>query len=114
MIESHFWSAPSGNKIIMLLDAGLPCRAVSADMCKGEQSSPMPVHRTKQPHSSDPQSGGGGALASLFERGAILLYRVDKSQTLIPADTRGCAEARQWLFPGMAASGSIAGADLSF
>jgi GST-like protein len=113
MIDLHYWTTPNGHKVtIFLEETGLPYRIVPVNIGRGEQFTAdflaiAPNNRI--PAIVDDAPAGGGALASLFESGAILLYLAEKTGQLIPQDVQGRAEVLQWLFWQMAGLGPMAG-----
>lgn len=58
-----------------------------------------PEHFAHQPFGQVPWLTDGDI--SLFESGAIMLHLGERSAALMPADTRGRAETKQWLFAAL-------------
>ncbi len=118
MIDLHYWTTPNGHKItIFLEEAGLPYRIVPVNIGKGEQFRPeflaiAPNNRIPAIVDTEPADGKGPL--SVFESGAILQYLAEKTGKFLPADTRGRAEAMQWLFWQMGGLGPMAGQNHHF
>jgi glutathione S-transferase len=104
MIELYSRATPNGRKIsIALEESGLPYRVHAVDFARREQKSPEflrlnPNGRIPVIVDMDPGGGDGDGPVAVFESGAILLYIVEKSQRLLPADPLARIEALKWLF----------------
>ena len=112
MIEVYSWPTPNGHKVhIMLEECGLPYRATAVDIGAGEQFEPAFLAispNNKVPAIVDPD-GPDGRPISLFESGAILLYRAGKTGRFLAASTRGKYEVLQWLMFQMGSVGPMLG-----
>ena len=113
MIDLHYWPTPNGWKVtIMLEETGLPYRVVPVNIGRGEQFRPEFLAispNNRMPAIVDQAPNDGGAPISVFESGAILLYRGEKSGRFLPADVRGRYEVTQWLMWQMGGLGPMAG-----
>ena len=82
MIDLYYWPTPNGKKIsIMLEELGVDYQVKWVDIAKGDQFESeflaiAPNNRIPAIVDHDPE--GGGAVVSLFESGAILLYLAQK------------------------------------
>ncbi|MBF0307417.1 MAG: glutathione S-transferase N-terminal domain-containing protein [Alphaproteobacteria bacterium] len=118
MIDLHTFGTPNGKKVsVMLEEVGLPYRAHSVDITKGEQFAPdyLAVNPNgKIPAIGDPDGPDGRPIA-LFESGAILIYLAEKTgQLLPPAGSRQRWEALQWLMWQMGGVGPMFGQNHHF
>lgn len=77
-----------------LEEAGLPYRVESTPF-----EDRQPGHFAHQPFGQIPWLTDGDL--SIFESGAILLHLGERSEALLPADTRGRSEALEWLFAAL-------------
>ena len=77
-----------------LEEAGLPYRVESTPF--RDRSA---AHLTHQPFGQVPWLTDGDI--SIFESGAILLHLGERSEKLMPADARGRAEVKEWLFAAL-------------
>ena len=113
MIDLHYWPTPNGHKVrIFLEEAGLAYRIVPVDIRRGDQFQPdflAIAPNNRMPAIVDHVPHGGGEPVSVFESGAILHYLAEKTGSFLPSDTRGRAEAMQWLFWQMGGLGPMAG-----
>lgn len=113
MIDLHYSTTPNGLKVKLFLEeAAIPYRGVLLSLNRGDQFKPeftalSPNNRIPAIVDHDPP--GGGALLSMFESGAIMLYLAEKTGRLIPAETRARSDVLQWLFWQMAALGPMGG-----
>ena len=118
MIDLYYWPTPNGHKITMFLEeAGLPYKLVPVNIGAGEQFKPEFLAispNNRMPAIVDRAPAGGGALISVFESGAILIYLAEKSGRFLPADLRGRFEALQWLMWQMGGLGPMAGQNHHF
>ena len=118
MIDLYYWTTPNGHKITMFLEeTGLPYRIVPVDIGSGAQFEPAflaisPNNRIPAIVDHAPADGGGPL--SVFESGAILLYLVEKTGKLCPAELRGRLEVTQWLIWQVAGLGPMAGQNHHF
>jgi len=112
MIDLYSWPTPNGHKIhIMLEECGLPYRVHAVDIGAGQQFEPdfLAISpNNKIPALVDPD-GPDGALISLFESGAILLYLAGKTGRFLPASTRDRYQVLQWLMFQMSSVGPMLG-----
>jgi glutathione S-transferase len=77
-----------------LEEAGLPYRVESTSFRDRK-----PEHFAHQPFGQVPWLTDGDI--SIFESGAILLYLGQKSDALMPSDSRGRSEVMEWLFAAL-------------
>ena len=112
MLDVYYWTTPNGHKLTMFLEeTGLPYALKPVNISRGEQFAPeflaiSPNNRIPAIVDHAPAIGGGPL--SLFESGAILLYR------LSPSDARTRWQCIQWLFWQMAGLGPMAGQNHHF
>lgn len=78
-----------------LEEAGLPYRVNSVPFRHRNAE-----HFSHQPFGQVPWLTDGDL--SIFESGAILLHLGERSQALMPTDSRSCSEVTQWLFAALA------------
>ena len=113
MIDLYYWPTPNGWKIsIMLLECGLPFKAIPVNIMTGEQFTPefMAISpNNRMPAIVDHEPPGGGPPLSVFESGAILLYLADKSGRFLPRDPQGRARVTEWLMWQMGGLGPMLG-----
>ena len=118
MIDLHYWTTPNGHKItIFLEEARIPYRIVPVNISAGDQFKPeflMISPNNRMPAIVDHEPPDGGAPASVFESGAILLYLAEKLGRFLPGDLRGRIETLEWLFWQMAGLGPMAGQNHHF
>ena len=118
MIDLYYWTTPNGHKVtIFLEEAGLPYRIHPINIGKDEQFQPhflkiAPNNRI--PAIIDQEPAGGGALLSVFESGAILLYLAEKIGRFISSDIRERVATLEWLFWQMGGLGPMAGQNHHF
>ncbi len=101
MIDLYTWDTPNGQKIhIMLEETALEYRVFPVDIGAGEQL--RPEYLALNPNNKIPtivdHDGPDGDPLTVFESGAILHYLAHKTRQLMPSDSRGRNEVRQWLF----------------
>jgi glutathione S-transferase len=77
-----------------LEEAGLPYRVESTPF-----KDRKPEHFAHQPFGQVPWLTDGDL--SIFESGAILLHLGEMSDALLPSDTRGRSDAKEWLFAAL-------------
>jgi len=108
MIDLYTWTTPNGRKVsIMLEETGLPYRAISVDINKGEQFAPEFLKispNNKIPAIVDRETG-----VALMESGAILLYLAEKAGQLMPVASPGKWTVLQWLMMQMGSVGPMLG-----
>ncbi len=113
MIDVYYWPTPNGWKIsIMLLECGLPFRAIPVNIMAGEQFTPEFLAispNNRMPAIVDHDPSGGGPPLSVFESGAILLYLADKSSRFLPREPQGRARVTEWLMWQMGGLGPMLG-----
>lgn len=113
MIELHYVATANGMKVAILLqELGLEYCVINYDLFAG-------AHLTsdfkrlnpnnKLPVIVDHAPADGGEPLPVMESGAILLYLAEKTGRFLPADTRGRAQAQQWLIWQMAGLGPMHG-----
>ena len=112
MIELHTWNTPNGRKIsVALEEMGLPYAVKTVDITKDQQFGPAFLAispNNKIPAIVDPD-GPGGALVSVFESGAILLYLGEKTGQFLPPDLRARIPVLEWLMWQMGGFGPMPG-----
>src|ERR1700709_2455111 len=102
MIDLHYWTTPNGHKITMFLEeAGLAYKIFPVNIGKGDQFKDeflaiAPNNRI--PAMVDHEPKGGGKPISIFESGAMLLYRAEETGTVQAADPNGRYDAIQGVF----------------
>ncbi|MCB1883322.1 MAG: glutathione S-transferase N-terminal domain-containing protein [Geminicoccaceae bacterium] len=108
MIDLYTWTTPNGRKVsIALEELGLPYEVHPIDITKDEQFDP---HYLKiSPNNKIPAIVDRGTGLSLMESGAILLYLVQKTGSLMPEDDEGRWRAIEWLFWQVGGLGPMAG-----
>jgi GSH-dependent disulfide-bond oxidoreductase len=113
MIDLHYWPTPNGWKVaIMLEEVGLPYRIVPVNIGRGEQFEPALLAlnpNNRIPVIVDHAPVEGGAPLVVFESGAILLYLAEKTNQLLPTNTRARYETTQWLMWQVAGFGPMLG-----
>ena len=118
MIDLYYWPTPNGWKIsIALEEMGLEYRIVPVNIGRGEQFKPEFLAispNNRMPAIVDHEPLGGGAPLSVFESGAILLYRGDKSGKFLPRDPRGRAAVTEWVMWQMGGLGPMLGQNHHF
>jgi GSH-dependent disulfide-bond oxidoreductase len=113
MIDLHTAPTPNGWKVsIMLEECGLPYRAVSVNLGKGEQLAAdflaiSPNGRIPAIVDHDPADGG--AAIPVFETAAILIYLAEKSGQFLPAELRARKAVIEWLVWQAAGLGPMLG-----
>src|ERR1700680_936502 len=118
VIQLYYWPTPNGHKVTMFLEeTGLPYQLHGVNIGKGDQFKPDFLKispNNRMPAMVDEDPPGGGAPASVFESGAILVYLAEKTGKFLPKDLRGRFEALQWLFWQMGGLGPMAGQNHHF
>ena len=118
MIDLNYWTTPNGHKItIFLEEAGVPYNIKPVNISMGEQFRPSFLKispNNRIPAIVDHDPAGGGAVLSVFELGAILVYLAEKIGKFIPADLAGRVETLQWLFWQIGGLGPMAGQNHHF
>jgi GSH-dependent disulfide-bond oxidoreductase len=117
MIELHYWPTPNGHKITMFLEeSGLEYRIMPVNIGAGDQFKPdfLAISPNNRMPAIVDREPAGGALVSVFESGAILLYLAEKTGQFLPTDPTGRWEAVQWLFWQVAGLGPMAGQNHHF
>jgi GSH-dependent disulfide-bond oxidoreductase len=118
VIQLYYWPTPNGHKVTMLLEeTGVPYQLHGVNIGKGDQFKPDFLKispNNRMPAMVDEDPPGGGAPASVFESGAILVYLAEKTGKFLPKDLRGRFEALQWLFWQMGGLGPMAGQNHHF
>jgi GST-like protein len=112
MIDLYTWNTPNGRKIsVALEEMDLPYRVRSVDITKGQQFEPSFLEispNNRIPAIVDPDGPGGGPI-SVFESGAILLYRGEKTGRFLPSDLRLRVPVLEWLMWQMGGFGPMPG-----
>jgi GST-like protein len=118
VIQLYYWPTPNGHKVTMFLEeTGLPYQLHGVNIGKGDQFKPDFLKispNNRMPAIVDDDPPGGGAPASVFESGAILVYLAEKTGKFLPKDLRGRFEVLQWLFWQMGGLGPMAGQNHHF
>ena len=100
MIDLSSFGTPNGREItVWLEEMGLPHRVHVVDITKAEQFAPEFLRiapHNRIPAIVDPD-GAGGAPASVFESGAILLYLAEKTGRFLPGHLAGRNPVWEWL-----------------
>ena len=113
MIDLHFFPTPNGWKVsIALEELGLPYRIVGCNIARGEQFEPAFLAispNNRMPAIVDHDPADGGAPISVFESGAILHYLANKTEQLMPSDSRLRVQAMEWMYWQMANQGPMCG-----
>src|SRR5579885_2138092 len=112
MIDLYSWATPNGHKIhIMLEETGLAYRVHPVDIGRGDQFEPsfLAISPNNRIPAIVDQEWPAGRPISIFESGAILLYRGEKAGKFLPKDMRGRYEAIQWLMFQMGGVGPMLG-----
>ena len=112
MIDLYTAATPNGQKIhIMLEETALPYRLRWVDIGKGDQFEPdfLAISPNNKIPAIIDDEGPDGALVSVFESGAILLYLAEKTGRFVSSDARIRLEVLQWLFWQMGGFGPMLG-----
>lgn len=102
MIDLYSWPAPNGHKVqILVEELGIPYRLIPIDITRGAQHEAS--YRAINPNGKIPAivdhaPSDGGALFTVFESGAVLLYLAEKERRFLPTELRARSELLQWLF----------------
>ena len=111
-IQLYSLPTPNGVKVSILLEeSGLPYEPHRVGFDTNDQLSPeflLLNPNNKIPAILDPDGPNGKPLA-LFESGAILIYRAEKSGRFMPLDAAGRYETIQWLMFQMGGIGPMFG-----
>ena len=111
-IQLYSLPTPNGVKVSILLEeSGLPYEPHRVGFDTNDQLSPEFLSlnpNNKIPAILDPDGPNGKPLA-LFESGAILIYRAEKSGRFMPLDAAGRYETIQWLMFQMGGIGPMFG-----
>ena len=111
-LQLYSLPTPNGVKVsVMLEEVGLPYEPHTVNFDTDDQKSPafLSLNPNNQiPAILDPDGPGGAPLA-LFESGAILVYRADKTGPLLPASGAARYETLQWLMWQMGGVGPMFG-----
>lgn len=112
MVDLYTWNTPNGQKIhIMLEEVGLEYRVIPVNLGAGEQH--RPEYLALNPNNKIPtiidRDGPDRAPITIFESGAILHYLAHKTRQLMPNDSRGRNEVRQWLMFQVSSIGPMFG-----
>ena len=112
MIDLYTAATPNGQKIhIMLEETALPYRLRWVDIGKGDQFEPdfLAISPNNKIPAIIDDEGPDGALVSVFESGAILLYLAEKTGRFVSSDAHIRLEVLQWLFWQMGGFGPMLG-----
>src|ERR1700693_2154750 len=109
MIDLYFWPTGNGKKIVILLEElGLPYTFKPINIGRGDQLTAAFLKISpngRMPAIVDHEPMGGGDPMSIFDSGAILTYRAEKTGKFCPTDPRGKYDVAQWMFWQMANQG---------
>ena len=111
MIDLYYWPTPNGWKVsIMLEECGLDYNLIPVNIGAGDQFAPefLAVSPNNRMPAIVDHDVDGEPIA-IFESGAILLYLAEKTGRFLATDTRGRADALQWLFWQMGGLGPMTG-----
>ena len=101
LIQLFSWSTSNGRKIhIVLEELGLDYEIHPINIMKGDQFDPgfLAISPNNKIPAIVDSNGPDGKPISIFESGAILLYLAEKTDRLLPFDTRQRMCVLQWLF----------------
>lgn len=108
MIDLYTFTTPNGRKAsIMLEELGLDYEVHKIDISKGEQFTPEFV--AINPNSKIPAIVDRDAEITVFESGAILIYLAEKTNKLLPKDTKNKFQVIEWLMFQMGSVGPMFG-----
>lgn len=91
----------------MLEEVELPYTVHNIDITKGEQFTPEFV--AINPNSKIPAIVDRNTDITIFESGAILIYLAEKTDKLMPTDTKECFQVLSWLMLQMGSIGPMFG-----
>jgi GST-like protein len=104
MIDLYTYATSNGQRAsIMLEECGLPYKATTIDLERGEQKMPnfLKINPAGQiPVLVDPDRPGGKPVV-IAQSGAIILYLQEKTNKLLPRDPLRRAAAQQWFLQAM-------------
>lgn len=104
MIELYTYATSNGQRAsIMLEECGLPYKAITVDLERGEQKTPnfLKLNPSGQiPAIVDPGRPGSKPVV-LAQSGAIILYLSEKTGKLVPREPMRRALAQQWFLQAM-------------
>ncbi len=108
MIDLYTFSTPNGRKIsIALEELELEYEVHKIDITKGEQFTPEYV--AINPNSKIPAIVDREEDITVFESGAILIYLAEKTNRLLPNDTKQRFQVLEWLMFQMGSVGPMFG-----
>lgn len=112
MIELYASSSPNVQKVVIFLEeAELRYRLRPVNVHQGEQY--LPQFRALNPNAKVPvivdHEGPGGAVHTVFESGAILLYLAEKTGRFLPSGPLERSTAIQWLMIQLTGIGPMFG-----
>lgn len=108
MIDLYTFTTPNGRKAsIMLEELGLDYEVHKIDISKGEQFTPEFV--AINPNSKIPAIVDRDTEITVFESGAILIYLAEKTDKLLPKDTKNKFQVIEWLMFQMGSVGPMFG-----
>jgi GST-like protein len=108
MIDLYTFTTPNGRKVsIMLEEVELPYTVHNIDITKGEQFTPEFV--AINPNSKIPAIVDRETDITIFESGAILIYLAEKTDKLMPTDTKERFQVLSWLMLQMGSIGPMFG-----
>lgn len=108
MIDLYTFTTPNGRKAsVMLEEVNLPYNIHVIDITKGEQFAPEFV--AINPNSKIPAIVDSDTETTVFESGAILIYLAEKTDKLLPAETKKRISVIEWLMFQMASVGPMFG-----
>lgn len=117
MIDLYGMGSPNVVRIFIALEElGLPYNVKPIDVFTGQQFDPQ--FRKLNPIAKVPvivdHEGPGGKPYTVFESAAILLYLVDKTGKLVPADPAAKFDAIQWMVQAVTTLGPMFGQYVHF
>jgi GST-like protein len=109
MYDLHYWPTPNGKKVTILLEElGVPYNIVPMNIGRGDQFRPESLKispNNRMPALVDTAPADGGEPISVFESGAIMMYRAETEGRFWPQDTRDKYDVTQWVMWQMANQG---------
>jgi GSH-dependent disulfide-bond oxidoreductase len=108
MIDFYTFTTPNGRKAsIMLEEVGLDYNTHKIDISKGDQFTPEYI--AINPNSKIPALVDRDRDITVFESGAILMYLAEKTDKLLPTDTKSRFQVIEWLMFQMGGVGPMFG-----
>lgn len=108
MIDLYTFPTPNGRKVSILLEElGISYNVHKIDITQGQQFSPDFVEIN--PNSKIPAIIDHDTEITVFESGAILIYLAEKTDKLLPRETKSRYQVMEWLMFQMASVGPMFG-----